>query len=321
MSFPTRTLLPLASVSYHFYDLILRIVHHRLLAAASLQDHKLILECFHPSAKLTTPGLLCDYIGTYELSKGFNDDVDLYKDVDRAGRFGKLAGIYSHFRPVGPDEERRPRRQRHPAGDVPGYSNVSNMFPAVSSSNEAEIPSQIVSLESHELFSQLCTIANLVKAVPNVGFLLSCITIGEGVIRIWRDWLAERAVLPRSKGESSLGTYSRSAATNVASFEDRERILWLDNRCNIGIRLRVIEREDLGTPILMRLDEDAHVAYSIEYEGMLPDSGIYNFPGAKDFLELVIRTTRLLMKVEESLQQETNETSKAIIIGSYELSN
>jgi hypothetical protein len=279
MPFPTRTLLPLASVSRRFHDLILRIVHHRLLAAASLQDHKLILECFHPSAKLTTPGLLCDYIGTDGLSKGFNDEVDLYKDVDRVGRLGKLAGIYSHFRPVGPDEERRPRRQRHPAGDVPGYPNVSNVFPAASSSNKAEVPSETVSLESHELFSQLCTIANLVKAVPNVGFLLSCITIGEGVIRIWRDWLAERAVLHRSRGESSIGTSSRSAASNAATFEDRERILWLDNGCNVGIRLRVIEREDLGTPILMKLDEDAHVTYSIEYEGMLLDSGFYILSG------------------------------------------
>jgi hypothetical protein len=195
------------------------------------------------------------------------------------------------------------------------------MFAAASSSNKADVPSQIVSLDSHELFLQLCATANLVKAVPNVGFLLNCITIGEGVIRIWRDWLAERAVLPRSKGKSSLRAYSRSAASNAASFEDRGRMLWLDNECNVGIRLRVIEREDLGTPILMRLDEDAHVAYSIEYEGMLPESGIYIFSEAKNFLELVIRTTQLLLKVEESLQQETNETSKAIIIGSYEPSN
>jgi hypothetical protein len=32
----------------------------------------------------------------------------------------------------------------------------------------------------------------------------------------------------------------------------------------------------------------------------------------------VIRTTQLLLKIEESLQNESNETSKAIIIGSYE---
>ena len=124
------------------------------------------------------------------------------------------------------------------------------------------------------------------KAVPNVGFLLSCITIGEGVIRIWRDWLAERAILPRSKGISSLGTSSRSVAPKAASFEDREQILWLDNGCNVGIRLRVIEREDLGTPILMRLDEDAHVAYSIEYEGRLPDSA------ETLYLRLIISRTR-----------------------------
>jgi hypothetical protein len=283
MPFPTRTLLPLASVSHRFHDLILRIVHHRLLAAASLQDHKLILECFHPSAKLTTPSLICDYIGTDGLGNGSDDEADLYRGVDRAGRLGKLSGIYSHFRPVGPDEATRPRRQRHPAGDVPGYPNVSNTFPAASSSHEAEIPSQIVSLESHELFSQLCTIANLVKAVPNVGFLLSCITIGEGVIRIWRDWLAERAVVPHTNGKSSLETSSRSVASTAASYEDRERMLWLDNGCNVGIRLRVIEREDLGTPILMRLDEDAHVTYNIEYEGMLPVSESYIFSDANHF--------------------------------------
>ncbi len=267
MPFPTRTLLPLATVSHRFHDLILRIVHHRLLAAASLQDHKLILECFHPSARLTTPGLICDYIGTGGLSNGFDGEADLYKGVDRAGRLGKLSDIYSHFRPVGPDEERRPRRQRHPAGDVPGYPNVSNTLTAAAPSNETEAPSQIVSLESHELFSQLCTIANLVKAVPNVGFLLSCVTIGEGVIRIWRDWLAQQSVLPRSKGKYSLGTSSVTSASKTDSFEDWERILWLDIACNVGIRLHVIEREDLGTPILMRLDEDAHVAYSIEFEG------------------------------------------------------
>jgi hypothetical protein len=34
--------------------------------------------------------------------------------------------------------------------------------------------------------------------------------------------------------------------------------------------------------------------------------------------ELVIRTSQLLLKVEESLLQETNDTSKAIIIGSYD---
>jgi hypothetical protein len=267
MRFPTRTLLPLAVVSYRFHDLILRIVHHRLLTAASLQDYKLILECFHPSAKLTTPGIICDYIGTDGLSHGFDSELDLYRGVDRAGRLGKLSGIYSHFRPVGPDEDRRPRRQRHPAGDVPGNPNVSSTFPGTSTRNETDVPSQIVSLESHELFSQLCTIANLVKAIPNVGFLLSCITIGEGVIRIWRDWLAERAVLPQSKGKASFGTSSIDSASGETSFQDKEHILWLDNGCNIGIRLRVIEREDLGTPILMRLDEDAHVTYSIEYEG------------------------------------------------------
>jgi hypothetical protein len=111
-----------------------------------------------------------------------------------------------------------------------------------------------------------------VRAVPNVGFLLSCVTIGEGVIRIWRDWLAERAVLPPPNGKARLApSLSRSSTSGgsaaTAASEHAERMLWLDSSCNVGIRVRVVEREDLGTQILMRLDEDPQVAYSIEYEG------------------------------------------------------
>lgn len=267
--FPTRTLLPLALVSHRFHDIISHILHCRLLAAAAPQDRKLILECFHPSDKLTAPSLLCEYIGTDDVVDEVKGEKYLSKDVGGAGRLGRLAGLYSHFRPVGPDVERLPRRprRRQPAGDVSGYPNSSTIYPASSPSCGSEIPSQIVSLEPHELFSQLCTVVNLVKAVPDAGFLLSCVTIGEGVIRIWRDWLVEHAVLPRSKENSSPEVSSRSILAKTVALQDRERILWIGNACNIGIKLRVINRDDLGIPVLMRIDEDAYVVYNIEYEG------------------------------------------------------
>lgn len=163
------------------------------------------------------------------------------------GRFGRLARSYSHFRPREPEEERRPRR-RHPAGDVPGYTNtISTQDP-----DDVQTPSQIVSLDFYELFSQLICCTNLVKKGPKPGIFLSCVTIGEGTIRVWRRWLLENAILP-----------ARTAGTPLPD----KSMLWLDSDKNVGVRLKVFEREDLSTPIFQRSDEDVPVSYTLQYEG------------------------------------------------------
>jgi hypothetical protein len=260
-TFPTRLLLSFATVSHRVHDLVVCILHQRLLAAASLQnlqDHKLILECYHPSAKLITPGVHCDYIGTDAFNDSLYGAEGITDGVSRKGSIGELAGLYSHFRPVGANEVIRTRRRRYAGGDMPGQSSVNTMFPGQMSIVEVEIPSQIVSLESHELFSQLCTAANLVKMLPNRGLILSCHTIGEGVIRVWRDWLAERAGSSPPKEKASSSEYG-----------GKTRMLWLDHGRNIGIQVRVLERADLGTPVLWGVGEDAYVSYSLEYEGEL----------------------------------------------------
>ncbi len=89
---------------------------------------------------------------------------------------------------------------------------------------------QDIYLESHELFSQLCTITNLVKVGPKRGLFLSCIIVGEGILRVWRDWLAERAKAPD---------------------EEESEILWADSKKTVGLRLRVVERETVpaGPPL------------------------------------------------------------------------
>lgn len=297
-------MLPLALVSHRFHDIILRLLHRRLLSAARLQDRKLILECFHPSAKLTTPGLLCDYVGT---DGSDIDEATLYSSYERIGQLGKLVGLYSRFKPVGAEQNRRPRR-RNP------------MFPVASTIGGPEIPSQVISLESHELFSQLCTIANLVKTIPNSDFILSCVTIGEGVIRVWRDWLAERAIWPERRNIRLTDIDEASTELeNVGAAEEKSRILWLDNANNVGIRVRVIEREDLSAPVLLGVGEDAYVSYNIEYEGEFRGGSKPSQASleAKSYIELFIRTTQLLLKVEESIQQEAGQSGKAIVIGTF----
>ena len=234
--------------SHRIHDLILRILHHRLIKAASLKDHKLILECFHPSTKLSTPYLFCDYLGTDGLSDRVEGEGALYDGIEKTGRLGKLSGLYSHFRPLRPEEDRKPLRP-HPAGGcAPGPSNSLI-------EREAEYVCQNLHLESHELFSQLCVITNLVKVGPKRGLFKSCVTIGEGIIRIFRPWLAERSIA------------SKSTSKEAEDDEHAKKLQWADTAKHVGLQIKVVERDDINAPVLVRRDEDRSVSYTLQYEG------------------------------------------------------
>lgn len=78
-------------------------------------------------------------------------------------------------------------------------------------------------------------------------------------MRIWREWLADRARHGCSRdGESSKETNKERA----------DRLRWADNNETVGLRLRVVEREE-ATPVLVRKDEDPPVSYTLQYEGIL----------------------------------------------------
>lgn len=176
----------------------------------------------------------------------------LYEGIEKTGRLGKLSGLYSHFRPLQPEEGRKPVRS-HPAGGwAPGPSNSLI-------EREAEFVCQNIHLESHELFSQLCTITNLVKVGPKRGLFKSCVTIGEGIIRIFRPWLAERANVVKPKFEGT----SKEAEDE----EHEKKLLWADTGKDVGLRIKVMEREDINNPVLVRRDEDPSVSYTLQYEG------------------------------------------------------
>ncbi|KAI9848822.1 MAG: hypothetical protein M1837_006338 [Sclerophora amabilis] len=306
--FPTRVLLPVTSVSHRLHDVVLRLLHHRLLVAASLKDQRLILECYHPSAQYFAPQLSCTYLGTEGLSGQFEGEGSIYQDVESRGRLGKLAGLYSKFRPVKPSEDGKVYRP-HPAGGVPGHPNTSTWYPTApvmddSSSHErprdasggVELVSQLVSLDSHELFSQLCTVTNLVRDAPQRGLFHSFVTVGEGVVRVWRSWLAEQAAKQPSLELLQIDGMGRPPDNEDAD----DRMLWVDSGKNVGMRVRVKERRwRREQPILMHRDEEVPVSYSLDHE------------------ELLIRTTHLLLMVEESLQSERDVSGKAIVFGSF----
>ncbi|KUI61646.1 hypothetical protein VP1G_08834 [Cytospora mali] len=257
----TLQLLPLARINHRFHDLTLRIIHTRLTNAAFIPEHELILECYHPSAKISTPYLHCDYLGTDGLH-GYEEDED--KQLS----FSQLGQLYSRFRPVVQEENRRPRR-RHPS--------VSGGAAAMEGDDTARVN---VSLDDGEMFSQLCSVTNMVKGSPRRGLFLSHVNINTGVVRVFRRWLRERA---SGNGDA------------------REDILWTDRHRNVGLRFKV--REDVGaragpTIWTQAEEEDRPVSYELEYQ------------------ELVVRTSQLLINVEKSEDQEVAHTGKAIVIAS-----
>lgn len=258
--FPTRDLLHFVTVSRHVHLVILRIMRQRLLSAARIRAHELVLECFHPTKKWSTPGHTCEYLKTDVLSDlAEGEGLD---ETTTTGGFGQLAGLYSHFRPQEADRPQR-IRPRHPAGDVPGHPNTSS---AQDHFDLPQIPSQDVHLDSFERFSQLVTVANIVKKGPRAGLFLSCVTVGEGVIRVFRDWLAEHAV--SSKDVDCSKAVDNNEDTDLSTeTQNDDRVLWLDDDKNIGVKLRVIKRDEPGGPILQRHDEDPAVSYTLKYEG------------------------------------------------------
>ncbi|KAJ4989930.1 F-box domain-containing protein [Stagonosporopsis vannaccii] len=300
---PTPELLPLTLVSHRIYNIILRILHNRLVAAAELDSHSLLLECYHPSAKLTEPPYFCAYRGT--------DGLSLYEnpsEPDRVttARLGEMRQMYSRFRPHRRELEEDGRRVARRPGDIPG----SRTYPGTAQDKyRGELVKQTVSLEAHELFTQLVAQTNLVKIGPYNGLFSAFVDVEEGVLRVWRKWLNDNA----SRGNSTRadiqkedieelgkGTGMVREVSEKRSDPDDQRILWVSTAKNTGIRFNVKERRlRKDAPILIRNDEEMPVSYDIEYD------------------ELLIRTSHLLLMLEKSLVQEDNSTGKAVVFGSF----
>ncbi|KAI0484826.1 hypothetical protein GGR56DRAFT_669340 [Xylariaceae sp. FL0804] len=262
-SFPTRSLLPFAYVNRRFRGLVGRLHYYRLVEATVLQDHEVILECYHPSNKVSTPSLFCKYVSTEGLAEA-GEDASLET----------LNRLYTLFRPFLGDENRRPRARRPTAAVVAGSEQPL-----------AEVPSHDVHLEAGELFSQLCTVTNLVKVGPRRGLFLSIANVTDGVIRIWRDWL-----------QSEAGKRRRACADL-----DDSAIIWTDSSKDVGLKFRVLRKEDSRLPVLVEANDEVPASYTLEYQ------------------ELIIRTNRLLLSLELSEAQQVSHAGKAIVMFNQEM--
>lgn len=330
---PTPELLPLTTVSHRLTSLILRVLYTRLQLAASLHGHTLILECYHPSAKLTEPPLYCTYLGT----PGLDDTVDPWKIADETvagpgyglgNRLATMRGMYSRFRPHRNRKDVTRPVRRHPAGDVPG----SRTHPSSSSSplqkygdGEEELVRQLLTLDGHELFTQLCSVTNLVKVGPRNGLFRCFVEVEDGVVRVWRDWLAnmtegkmtEMSIQERDEINGSKGKGKFREDLAAPDVSEDEKVLWVSRSKNVGLRFRVRERRiHRELPVLMYANEEVAVSYDIEYEGelMFCVSGMLALTNCS---ELLVRTSHLLLALEQSFHQQDNYSSKAIVFGSF----
>ncbi|KKK20425.1 hypothetical protein AOCH_004871 [Aspergillus ochraceoroseus] len=267
--FSARELLGLSTVSHRFHALVLRLLHYRLLVSASLKEYRLILECFHPTSKLTEPHVFCKYLGTDGLSDKYQGEGSLYENVDTAQKLGRLSSLYSRFQPVMTAEE-----SPNGAGST-AVPEVNEGIPNA----DARAVKRPVNLESFEDFSQLCVVVNVVKVKPGSARLLSVVDVEDGVIRIFRDWLKDNATPAQG-----------SARNNPLEERNDQQLLWVNQSQNVGLKLRVreVSRLNQSFPILVHRDEETLASYEIYID------------------ELHVRTTRLLLTLEKALQDEQN---------------
>ncbi|KAF4982422.1 hypothetical protein FZEAL_1940 [Fusarium zealandicum] len=257
--FSIKDLPCLAPISRRIYSLVVRVVHNRLIQTAPLPDNKLILECYHPSDQLYTPYLACDYQDTV-----VRDGPALSEEEPR---LADLRRLYASFKPVFAEENRRPPRVRARFTPVPPPDDADD-----------EAATQDVHLDEGERFSQLCAVTNLVKEGPKLGLFISHVNIVDGVVRIFRNWLAEMA---SKQGPSASGS---------------ESIIWVDQHKDVGIRFRVVPAASETMPLISGPDDDPPVHYTMVYE------------------ELLVRVSNLVQAVERSLSQEIVSSGKTLVI-------
>lgn len=314
----SRTLLEITPTCHRIHVLVLRILHNRLQAAPQLPEHTLLLECYHPSAKLTEPPLYCSYVGTSGLDK--DDMIDSMQGS--MGKLGIYKNLYSSFRPQRRSAESYARRVRHPAGDVPG----SRTHPSSSSSwmdkaRPDDAVRQLLSLDSHELFTQLVASLNLARKGPRNGLFFSFVEIDDGVLRVWREWL--KKMNNGQANERFLETVGKGKATEMAfqlsvDTQKDERILWIDSSKKVGLRFKVCQKKwRRDTPILLAADEEVAVSYEVEYEGTTKREKRDASRPADFEVELLVRTSHLALTLEESLLQQGNQSGKAVVFGSF----
>ncbi|CAH0015301.1 unnamed protein product [Clonostachys rhizophaga] len=266
-NFLAKELIPIACTSRRFHSIVAETIRRRLLDAATLPGHELVFECYHPSARLTTPSLACHFLGVKNLAPQTQstDEPSLSSSLSLLDR-----QQYASLRPTITEEERRTRRRRR------SRRNAS----ADNDEEEDDSVTEDIYLDEDEHFTQLCTKVHVSRLSPRQGYFLTHVNVFDGVIRLWRDSLAELSSPPAgADGQGQRGT-----------------LIWADTKRTVGVRLEVTPGGMERMPVLSGPDDLPPMSYKILY------------------LELLVPVSELLLAVERSAIQEDSQTGKAIVI-------
>ena len=226
--------------------------------ATSLKDYKIILECFHPAFRLTEPHIFCKYLGTEGLSERHEGEGSLYENVEPAHQLGKLASLYSIFRPEATVEERANGSLLVPAAGRISFcvcargDHNKGKADNTAGDKENEIDPNVltvrrtITISDDEDFSRFCIVSSLVKVIPGSTSLLSAVTVEDCIVRLFRNWLRQKA---------------------QQSADEDSQLLWLDQGHNVGIKLRVRDRRRPAAVFVNR-DNTTAVSYDVYIEGV-----------------------------------------------------
>jgi len=298
-----------------------------------LNSHKLYLECHPPSARSIAAKFFCTSLGT----NGLQESIGEAEAADgHLGQFHRMRSLFSSFRP----QRKEPNVQgqsRIPSGDV--IESRSYRHPNSGPAGQLgppDIVSETVTVDASDLFTQLTAQAYLGKRERTRGLLFNVQEVTEGTVRVWRDWLSKRcegrtwtdgeAIAvhhdPPTSTDMSKGKTRDDSVTNAIDLTKDERILWINTREPlVGIKMRVKKRKSWRTvdPVLYASDIDIPVSFEVDFEGVYV---LHKIMGGQRQLtsitaEVFVRTTHLLLMLEEAERRITESTGKAIVFGSY----
>ncbi len=129
-----------------------------------------------------------------------------------------------------------------------------------------------MNLDEDELFGQFCAYSSLVRLGPRNGVFLSTVPIvtpGQGVMRVWKWWLRDRARdLKRQLDEAagSEDSLNRSPTTDSPKIGQDEHIMWTDSLRNVGLRVAARSRDGKCYENDGELD-DVPLSFTFEIQG------------------------------------------------------
>uniref|UniRef100_A0A8H7NN77 F-box domain-containing protein n=1 Tax=Bionectria ochroleuca TaxID=29856 RepID=A0A8H7NN77_BIOOC len=256
-NFLAKELIPIACTSRRFHSIVAETIRRRLLDAVTLPGHEL---ANHPVPRVPVPR--GQESGPQTQS---TDEHSLSSSLSLLDR-----QQYASLRPTITEEERRTRRRRR------SRRNAS----ADNDEEEDDSVTEDIYLDEDEHFTQLCTKVHVSRLSPRQGYFLTHVNVFDGVIRLWRDSLAELSSSPAgADGQGQRGT-----------------LIWADTKRTVGVRLEVTPGGMERMPVLSGPDDLPPMSYKVLY------------------LELLVPVSELLLAVEKSAIQEDSQTGKAIVI-------